>query len=323
MDEEKRSTEEQEVPATAEETPAEDPVKEETPQSQEQPAEQNAGPVAEETAEPTEQNEETAEQNAQEEKVEGVEVEKLSAEEQARMIAAQQKADKRYHAVLGDRRVKKPTRIVAIVVTVVILVLVGIFVITKLPMFYNCMTPGSSDAIKGLLAAYQGDEYDTQKEYYDTLDNDSNVWLEWYHYDDDGNAVFNTFKNAPVTHDVFAKADETIANKYAQTNFYLAKKLNGESLVSEETTPFRYVTVIMYEFGDKNKSAEYAAKKAKELGGQFEEKNLLFFQLGLAQAKLEGGAFYRAWFNGGNLIEIYASDEELAEGVRTTINSMS
>lgn len=320
MDEEKRSTEEQNVPVSAEETPAEEPVKEETPQSQEQPAEQNAGPVVEETAESSEQNEETAVQNAEEEKVEGVEVQKLSAEEQARMIAAQQKADKRYHAVLGDRRVKKPTRVVAIVVTVVILVLVGIFVITKLPMFYNCMTPGSSDTIKGLLAAYQGDEYDTQSKYYQTVSNGSNVWLEWYHLDDNGEEVFKEFLNAPITHDVFANADETLTEKYAQINFYLAKK-SSEELLSDE--PLRYVTVIMYEFGSRDRSAAYAAKKAEELGGQFEEKNLLFFQLGLAQAKLEGGAFYRAWFNGGNLIEIYASDEELAEGVRTTINSMS
>ena len=48
-------------------------------------------------------------------------------------------------------------------------------------------------------------------------------------------------------------------------------------------------------------------------------KNALFYQLGMIKGTGDGYV-YDAWYNGGNYIEIYASDAEFAELVRTQIN---
>ena len=71
-------------------------------------------------------------------------VEELSAEEQAKITAAQQKADTKYHEVLGDRRIKKPGKFAARIIAVIVVILLVVFIVAKLPMFYNCMTPGST-----------------------------------------------------------------------------------------------------------------------------------------------------------------------------------
>ena len=83
-------------------------------------------------------------------------VEELSAEEQAKITAAQQKADTKYHEVLGDRRIKKPGKFAARIIAVIVVIFLVFFIVAKLPMFYNCMTPGSTDTITNLL---DGEKY--------------------------------------------------------------------------------------------------------------------------------------------------------------------
>ena len=86
-------------------------------------------------------------------------VEELSAEEQAKITAAQQKADTKYHEVLGDRRIKKPGKFAARVIAVIVVILLVVFIVAKLPMFYNCMTPGSTDTITNLLELTGSDDF--------------------------------------------------------------------------------------------------------------------------------------------------------------------
>ena len=58
-------------------------------------------------------------------------VEELSAEEQAKITAAQQKADTKYHEVLGDRRIKKPGKFAARVIAVIVVILLSLIHISE------------------------------------------------------------------------------------------------------------------------------------------------------------------------------------------------
>ena len=204
-------------------------------------------------------------------------VEELSAEEQAKITAAQQKADTKYHEVLGDRRIKKPGKFAARVIAVIVVILLVFFIVAKLPMFYNCMTPGSTDTITNLLELTGSDDFG------DAAVGDS-VWQLWYEYNENrGENEFN--ERSPlgdaVSKDIFATAEENIADEYAQVNLLCGTKYDVNNF---EDVSVEYLTVIMYKFDSVEESTAYGERKADELGGNHEFKDLLFFKLGMAQA---------------------------------------
>ena len=239
-------------------------------------------------------------------------VEELSAEEQAKITAAQQKADTKYHEVLGDRRIKKPGKFAARVIAVIVVILLVVFIVAKLPMFYNCMTPGSTDTITNLLELTGGDDFG------DAAVGDR-VWQLWYEYNENrGENEFN--ERSPlgdaVSKDIFATAEENIADEYAQVNLLCGTKSDVNNF---EDGSVEYLTVIMYKFGSVEESTAYGERKADELGGNHEFKDLLFFKLGMAQATTDNFV-YDAWYNGGTYIEIYCTNADITSEIRTLIN---
>lgn len=239
-------------------------------------------------------------------------VEELSAEEQAKITAAQQKADTKYHEVLGDRRIKKPGKFAARVIAVIVVILLVFFIVAKLPMFYNCMTPGSTDTITNLLELTGGDDFG------DAAVGDR-VWQLWYEYNENrGENEFN--ERSPlgdaVSKDIFATAEENIADEYAQVNLLCGTKSDVNNF---EDGSVEYLTVIMYKFGSVEESTAYGERKADELGGNHEFKDLLFFKLGMAQATTDNFV-YDAWYNGGTYIEIYCTNADITSEIRTLIN---
>ena len=239
-------------------------------------------------------------------------VEELSAEEQAKITAAQQKADTKYHEVLGDRRIKKPGKFAARIIAVIVVILLVFFIVAKLPMFYNCMTPGSTDTITNLLELTGGDDFG------DAAVGDR-VWQLWYEYNENrGENEFN--ERSPlgdaVSKDIFATAEENIADEYAQVNLLCGTKYDVNNF---EDGSVEYLTVIMYKFGSVEESTAYGERKADELGGDHEFKDLLFFKLGMAQATTDNFV-YDAWYNGGTYIEIYCTNANIASEIRTLIN---
>ena len=242
-------------------------------------------------------------------------VEELSAEEQAKITAAQQKADTKYHEVLGDRRIKKPGKFAARIIAVIVVILLVFFIVAKLPMFYNCMTPGSTATITNLLELTGGDDFG------DAAVGDR-VWQLWYEYNENrGEKEFN--ERSPlgdaVSKDIFATAEENIAEEYAQVNLLCGTKYDVNNF---EDGSVEYLTVIMYKFGSVEESTAYGERKADELGGNHEFKDLLFFKLGMAQATTDNFV-YDAWYNGGTYIEIYCTDADIASQIRTLINHNS
>lgn len=240
-------------------------------------------------------------------------VEELSAEEQAKITAAQQKADTKYHEVLGDRRIKKPGKFAARIIAVIVVILLVVFIVAKLPMFYNCMTPGSTDTITNLLELTGSDDFG------DAAVGDR-VWQLWYEYNENrGENEFN--ERSPlgdaVSKDIFATAEENIADEYAQVNLLCGTKYDVNNF---ENGSVEYLTVIMYKFGSVEESTAYGERKADELGGNHEFKDLLFFKLGMAQATITDNFVYDAWYNGGTYIEIYCTDADIASQIRTLIN---
>ena len=239
-------------------------------------------------------------------------VEELSAEEQAKITAAQQKADTKYHEVLGDRRIKKPGKFAARVIAVIVVILLVFFIVAKLPMFYNCMTPGSTDTITNLLELTGGDDFG------DAAVGDR-VWQLWYEYNENrGENEVN--ERSPlgdaVSKDIFATAEENIADEYAQVNLLCGTKSDVNNF---EDGSVEYLTVIMYKFGSVEESTAYGERKADELGGNHEFKDLLFFKLGMAQATTDNFV-YDAWYNGGTYIEIYCTNADITSEIRTLIN---
>lgn len=242
-------------------------------------------------------------------------VEELSAEEQAKITAAQQKADTKYHEVLGDRRIKKPGKFAARIIAVIVVILLVVFIVAKLPMFYNCMTPGSTDTITNLLELTGGDDFG------DAAVGDR-VWQLWYEYNENrGENEFN--ERSPlgdaVSKDIFATAEENIAEEYAQINLLCGTKYDVNNF---EDGSVEYLTVIMYKFDSVEESTAYGERKADELGGNHEFKDLLFFKLGMAQATNDNFV-YDAWYNGGTYIEIYCTNADIASQIRTLINHNS
>ena len=75
----------------------------------------------------------------------------VSAEEKKSIDEAQKKAQREYQVAFGDRQIRKPSKFVGITIAVVAFILLAFFIGSKIPMFYNCMVPGSVDTIKTCL----------------------------------------------------------------------------------------------------------------------------------------------------------------------------
>ena len=194
----------------------------------------------------------------------------------------------------------------------IVVILLVFFIVAKLPMFYNCMTPGSTDTITNLLELTGGDDFG------DAAVGDR-VWQLWYEYNENrGENEFN--ERSPlgdaVSKDIFATAEENIADEYAQVNLLCGTKYDVNNF---EDGSVEYLTVIMYKFDSVEESTAYGERKADELGGNHEFKDLLFFKLGMAQATTDNFV-YDAWYNGGTYIEIYCTDADIASQIRTLIN---
>lgn len=238
------------------------------------------------------------------------EAEQISAEEQAKIIAAQQKADAKYHEVLGDRRIKKPGKFAARVIAAIVIVFLIIFIVAKLPMFYNCMTPSSTDVISNLLELTGADDFGD-------ANTGDRVWQLWYEYNETSDQnIFNA--NLPgdmqPSTDIFATANADLAENYAQVNLLCGTKKDINTLDGVQ-----YLTVIIYKFDSVEQSRAYGESKAEELGGNHEFKDLWFFKLGMTQAKTDR-LVYDAWYNGGTYVEIYCTDADIAGEIRALIN---
>ena len=194
----------------------------------------------------------------------------------------------------------------------IVVILLVVFIVAKLPMFYNCMTPGSTDTITNLLELTGSDDFG------DAAVGDR-VWQLWYEYNENrGENEFN--ERSPlgdaVSKDIFATAEENIADEYAQVNLLCGTKSDVNNF---EDGSVEYLTVIMYKFGSVEESTAYGERKADELGGNHEFKDLLFFKLGMAQATTDNFV-YDAWYNGGTYIEIYCTNADITSEIRTLIN---
>ena len=243
-------------------------------------------------------------------------VKEVSADEKKTIEEAQKKAQREYQVAFGDRQIRKPSKDISITIAVVAFILLAFFVGSKIPMFYNCMVPGNVDTIKNVF------EETNIKD----VEQGEDVWAVWYEYDEDTQEKdFNLLPGSTVSNPktpsekTFANLDEVAmdeAEKYVQVNWMLCTK-ETNSAVSEE---IRYATIIWYSFEDAEDSKEYAElQKAKYADGQYEHKNALFYQLGMIKGTGDGFV-YDAWYNGGKFVEVYASDAELAEKIRTEIN---
>ncbi len=242
-------------------------------------------------------------------------VEELSAEEQAKILVAQQKADTKYHDVLGDRRIKKPSRLTALIITIAVVVLLVVYIIVKLPMFYGCMTPSSTDTIASLLELTDSDDFDGA-EVGDV------VWYSWYETNSYGVNTFNYI--TPLGDDISEVVFVSITENTASIQVNLLCGVKQDSNTFEEGS-VQYVTVIMYQFSSVSESTAYGVSMAEELGGEHEFKDLWFFKIGAVQATTDD-FIYTAWYNGGTYIEIYSTNSEAvssydaASVIRTLIN---
>ena len=247
-------------------------------------------------------------------------IQKVSAEEKKDIEQiqkqAKEKAAKEYRGVFGDRQIRKTNKAIGFAIGVVAILFVAFFIVTKIPMFYNCMVPASADPLKTVF------EETVLKE----VEVGEDVWSVWYEYDEDTQKIeFELLPGSTVSNpvepskNIFANLDSDAidnADSYYQMNWLLCQK-ETNSAVSED---IKYVTVIWYQFDDVEDSKEYAEiQKAKYADGRYEHKNALFYQLGMIKGT-GNGYVYDAWYNGGNYIEVYASDAEFAELVRTQIN---
>lgn len=245
----------------------------------------------------------------------------ISAEEKAKIEAAQQKADKRYHDILGDRRIKKPTKFVGGIIAAVIIILIAVVVVTKLPMFFNCMVPGG-DVLKRLpvlMGETSYDAADMEDEIWNCWDYDNNKWNYW-NAEADGYRPTNLPNDDLYTKAPYAYADKSLTKNCVEVHLRIGKKQAGYEL-----SDVKYATVILYSFDSVDKAKSYSESKIeafKAAGGQncqYEFQDLLFYKLGMAHAETSD-FIYDAWYNGGNYIEVYAPDAQLAQSLRTALN---
>jgi len=243
-------------------------------------------------------------------------IKEVDDSEKEKIEEAQKKANKEYHAVFGDRQIRKPSKTISLVIAIVAFLFVGIFIITKIPLFYNCLVPTNKQAMLSIF------EETNIKE----VESGSDVWLVWYEYDEDtGFREFNqrlpgsTFENPIYPSDeIFADLDEEAvenAVEYCQQNWLVDKKLTNQALAGEA----KYVTIIWYQFDSLEESKEFAEKQEEKYGGEFEEKNVIFHQMGMVRGSAENHE-YLAWYNGQFFVEVYASDEDLLKAVRNKVN---
>ena len=250
-------------------------------------------------------------------------VESVSADEKVSIEQAQeqaqQKAKVEYRGVFGDRQIRKTNKTIGIVIAIAAILLVGFFVVSKIPMFYNCMVPSNADSVKGAI------EETNIKD----VELGDDVWAIWYDYDERNDRVSVNFlpgvgNETKASSNIFANLDNYAmddAEEYYQINWMLCQK-ETNSTVKED---IKYATVIWYQFDDVEDSKEYAELQKEKYAGEYEHKNALFHQLGMVKGS-GNGFVYDAWYNGAYYIEIYATDVEYQDGIsfaeyiRTQIN---
>ncbi len=245
-------------------------------------------------------------------------VQKVSADEQKNIEAAQKKAQREYQVAFGDRQIRKPSKMISITIAVVVFVLLAFFVGSKIPMFYNCMVPSTAESVEEIFAETNIKEAEQGEQ----------LWAIWYEYDEDeakqdfklmpGN-TYNSQNPQKPSENIFANLDEQamdIAESYSQQNWLVCNKVTNSAVDMESV---KYFTVIWYEFESVEDSKEYAEIQKAKYNGQYEHKNALFYQLGMIKGTGEGFV-YDAWYNGGKYIEVYATDADFAELVRNEIN---
>lgn len=245
-------------------------------------------------------------------------VQTVSADEQKSIDAAQKKAQREYQVAFGDRQIRKPSKFVGRTIAVVVFILLAFFIYTKVPMFYMCLVPGSAQTMESVFVETNIKEADAGE----------TLWAIWYEYDEErAEEKFNYMPGS--THSsqnpqkpsekVFANLDEQamdMAESYVQQNWLVCNKVTNSAVDMESV---KYATVIWYEFEGVEDSKTYAEIQKAKYNGEYEHKNFLFYQLGMVKATGDGFV-YDAWYNGGKYIEVYATDAEFAELVRTEIN---
>ena len=245
-------------------------------------------------------------------------VQTVSADEQKNIEEAQKKAQREYQVAFGDRQIRKPSKFIGRTIAVVVFILLAFFIYTKVPMFYMCLVPGSAQTMENVFVETNIKEADAGE----------TLWAIWYEYDEErAEEEFNYMPGS--THSsqnpqkpsekVFANLDEQamdMADSYVQQNWLVCNKVTNSAVDMESV---KYATVIWYEFEGVEDSKTYAEIQKAKYNGQYEHKNFLFYQLGMVKATGDGFV-YDAWYNGGKYIEVYATDAEFAELVRTEIN---
>lgn len=245
-------------------------------------------------------------------------VQTVSADEQKNIEAAQKKAQREYQVAFGDRQIRKPSKFVGRTIAVVVFMLLAFFIYSKVPMFYMCLVPGNAQIVESIFVETNIKDAEAG----DTL------WAVWYEYDEDEakkefklmpGSTYNSQNPQKPSEKVFANLDEQamdMAESYAQQNWLVCNKVTNSAVDMESV---KYATVIWYEFEGVEDSKTYAEIQKAKYNGEYEHKNFLFYQLGMVKATGDGFV-YDAWYNGGKYIEVYATDAEFAELVRTEIN---
>jgi len=245
-------------------------------------------------------------------------VQTVSADEQKSIDAAQKKAQREYQVAFGDRQIRKPSKFVGRTIAVVAFILLAFFIYTKVPMFYMCLVPGSAQTMENVFVETNIKE----------ADEGETLWAIWYEYDEERaeekfnympGSTHNSQNPQKPSEKVFANLDEQamdMADSYVQQNWLVCNKATNSAVYMESV---KYATVIWYEFEGVEDSKTYAEIQKAKYNGEYEHKNFLFYQLGMVKATGDGFV-YDAWYNGGKYIEVYATDAEFAELVRTEIN---
>ena len=235
----------------------------------------------------------------------------ISEEERLKAEEAQKQADERYHGMFGDRRVKKPNKMIMRAVIAVFIIVAIIVTITKIPTFYGCTLPSSPSSLEALKDSA------TEQAFKDA-DIGDEVMLVWYEKTLSGENDFNTFPDGTqMKQDVFVDVGE-----YGEKNKFQVNLVVGVKESSKKIIDVNYVTIVMYDFGSYEKCQSFGEQRADELGGQHEAKTALFYYLGKAQAEKDG-MFYDAWYNGNLYVEIFSDSKDLADEMHKIINNVA
>lgn len=235
----------------------------------------------------------------------------ISEEERLKAEEAQKQADERYHGMFGDRRVKKPNKMIMRAVIAVFIIVAIIVTITKIPTFYGCTLPSSPSSLEALKDSA------TEQAFKDA-DIGDEVMLVWYEKTLSGENDFNTFPDGTqMKQDVFVDVVEYGEKDKFQVNLVVGVKESSKKIIDAH-----YITIVMYDFGSYEKCQSFGEQRADELGGQHESKTALFYYLGKAQAEKDG-MFYDAWYNGNLYVEIFSDSKDLAVEMHKIINNVA